>query len=144
MLLMLLMLMLMLALTLLAVAVAKRGLKAVDIARKRGLQIPPEIAAALDSDAASAPAPASAPSSVPDPQDDVKTLIITHPLCLEHKTCPTLAREGDRPPEVCAVYLRAHTGTYTSTAKDACTHARAHAHARTRTYKERRSPACAV
>ena len=96
-----------------AAATNKRGLTALELARKRGFQIPADVAAALEGkpvDAASAVAAADEDGTG---DDGPKTLVITHPLCLEHKTCEKIERdESERPPEnVCRLRVLVEPAT---------------------------------
>lgn len=75
--------------------VDKRGLTPGHLAHKRGLPIPDELTSTLGGPSASEGLPPSRDLIV-DP--DSSTVILAHELCMLHRTCPPIARDGSDPP----------------------------------------------
>lgn len=70
-------------------ATNKRGLTPAAVAVKRGVTLPAELAAALGNSS----------SELPSTLHSSKTLVVTHPFCLQHHTCTPITRGGrDLPP----------------------------------------------
>ena len=76
-------------------AQTKRGLNPAQVAQRRGVSAPPQdLAAALEWEDSSAGTTTTAAGP-----GGAKTLLVTHPLCLEHHTCELpMRRVGDGPP----------------------------------------------
>ena len=77
----------------------KRGLTALAAAWKRGVAFPDDVATLLGAEPATAPAVASTKLAS-------KTLLVTHPVCMDHHTCTPIKRGGALPPPENVIRLK--------------------------------------